>query len=90
MVVSKELSLDFPCKYNILVRRLSFLTLDHYARAAPTLYFASKRFPAIRAIPPVQRGFLMLIATLGVGMTNAELSYEVSLNTSEFGQWLTG
>jgi len=54
--------------------------------AAPTLYLASKRFPAIRAIPPVQRGFLMLVATLGAGMTNAELSYEAYLKSQWHGR----
>ncbi|QRV85974.1 Respiratory supercomplex factor 2 [Ceratobasidium sp. AG-Ba] len=46
------------------------------ALATPALHFAGKRYPAIAAIPPVQRGFLLMVATLGVGMTNAELSYE--------------
>ncbi|QRV85973.1 Respiratory supercomplex factor 2 [Ceratobasidium sp. AG-Ba] len=51
--------------------------------AIPALHFASKRYPAVRAIPPVQRTFLLMIATLGVGMTNAELSYEAYMRS----QW---
>lgn len=51
--------------------------------AAPIMYFASRRFPTIRAIPPVQKSFLMLVATLGAGMTNAELTYEAYLKS----QW---
>ncbi|KAF8610017.1 hypothetical protein BDV93DRAFT_4573 [Ceratobasidium sp. AG-I] len=53
------------------------------ALAVPALHFAGKRYPAIRAIPPVQRGWLMIISTLGLGMTNAELSYEAYLKS----QW---
>ncbi|EUC62254.1 hypoxia induced motif protein [Rhizoctonia solani AG-3 Rhs1AP] len=54
--------------------------------AIPTLHFASKRFATIRAIPPVQRGWLLLISTLGVGMTNAELSYEAYLKSQWHGR----
>ncbi|CAE6342067.1 unnamed protein product [Rhizoctonia solani] len=56
------------------------------ALAIPALHFASKRYPAVRAIPPVQRGWLMLIATLGAGMTNAELSYEAYLKSQWHGR----
>ncbi|CAE6426852.1 unnamed protein product [Rhizoctonia solani] len=54
--------------------------------AIPALHFASKRYPVIRAIPPVQRGWLMVISTLGVGMTNAELSYEAYLKSQWHGR----
>ncbi|KDN51648.1 hypothetical protein RSAG8_00194, partial [Rhizoctonia solani AG-8 WAC10335] len=54
--------------------------------AYPALHFASKRFPTIRAIPPVQRGWLLLISSLGVGMTNAELSYEAYLKSQWHGR----
>ncbi|CAE7087838.1 unnamed protein product [Rhizoctonia solani] len=54
--------------------------------AIPALHFASKRYPTIRAIPPVQRGWLLLISTLGVGMTNAELSYEAYLKSQWHGR----
>ncbi|KAG9120828.1 hypothetical protein FRC07_003526 [Ceratobasidium sp. 392] len=48
------------------------------ALAIPALHFAGKRYPAIKSLPPVQRGWLMLVSTLGFGMTNAEISYEAS------------
>ncbi|KAJ1309751.1 hypothetical protein OPQ81_006516 [Rhizoctonia solani] len=43
--------------------------------AAPTLYIASVFYPKIRRIPVAQKTWLLLIATLGFGMTNAELTY---------------
>lgn len=54
--------------------------------AVPALHFASKRFPTIRAIPPVQRGWLLVISTLAAGMTNAELSYEAYLKSQWHGR----
>ncbi|KAJ1309752.1 hypothetical protein OPQ81_006517 [Rhizoctonia solani] len=52
----------------------------------PALHFAGKRFPSVRAIPPVQRGWLMLISTLGFGLTNAEFSYEAYLKSQWHGR----
>lgn len=56
------------------------------AVAIPALYFAGKRYPAVRAIPPVQRGWLLTISTLGFGMTNAEFAYERYLKSQWHGQ----
>lgn len=47
-------------------------------RAAPSLYLAGVIYPKVRAIPTAQRGWLLLVAALGFGMTNAELTYTVS------------
>lgn len=43
--------------------------------AVPTLYIAGVIYPKVRAIPTAQRGWLLLVATLGFGMTNAEMTY---------------
>ena len=56
------------------------------ALAIPALYFAGKRYPAVRAIPPVQRGLLLTISTLGFGMTNAEFAYEGYLKSQWHGR----
>ncbi|CAE6414640.1 unnamed protein product [Rhizoctonia solani] len=42
---------------------------------APSLYIAGVFYPAVRRIPVVQKTWLMLIATLGAGATNAEITY---------------
>ncbi|KAG8775700.1 hypothetical protein FRC12_001329 [Ceratobasidium sp. 428] len=56
------------------------------ALAIPALHFAGKRYPAVKAIPSVQRGWLMLVSALGFGMTNAELSYEAYLKSQWHGR----
>ncbi|CAE6448859.1 unnamed protein product [Rhizoctonia solani] len=43
--------------------------------AVPSLYIAGVFYPKVRRIPVAQKAWLLVIATLGFGMTNAELTY---------------
>ncbi|CAE7087817.1 unnamed protein product [Rhizoctonia solani] len=52
--------------------------------AAPSLYIAGVFYPKIRRIPIAQKTWLMVIATLGVGMTNAEFTYSDYLKMQRY------
>ncbi|CUA74896.1 hypothetical protein RSOLAG22IIIB_01527 [Rhizoctonia solani] len=52
--------------------------------AAPSLYIAGVFYPKVRRIPVVQKTWLLLIATLGFGMTNAELTYNNYLGMQRY------
>lgn len=48
------------------------------------MYIAGVIYPKVRAIPTAQRGWLLLVATLGFGMTNAEMTYTVGCNADSW------
>ncbi|KDN51647.1 hypothetical protein RSAG8_00193, partial [Rhizoctonia solani AG-8 WAC10335] len=52
--------------------------------AAPSLYIAGVLYPKVRRIPIAQKTWLMMIATLGFGMTNAELTYNEYLTMQRY------
>ncbi|KAG8779612.1 hypothetical protein FRC12_024030 [Ceratobasidium sp. 428] len=45
-------------------------------------------YPKVRAIPPAQKGWLLLVAALGFGMTNAELTYTEYLNMQRYNRMM--
>lgn len=55
---------------------IRFHPLNYYHSTAAGLYFAGRRYPAVAAQPPVQKGWLLLVGTLLFGATNAEFAYE--------------
>ncbi|KAG8690834.1 hypothetical protein FRC08_010343 [Ceratobasidium sp. 394] len=56
--------------------------------AVPSLYIVGKIYPKVRAIPPAQKGWLLLVATLGFGMTNAELTYNEYLRMQRYNRMM--
>ncbi|KAG8679622.1 hypothetical protein FRC09_018839, partial [Ceratobasidium sp. 395] len=56
--------------------------------AVPSLYIVGQIYPKVRAIPPAQKGWLLLVAALGFGMTNAELTYTEYLNMQRYNRMM--
>ncbi|KAK9894592.1 hypothetical protein P389DRAFT_173667 [Cystobasidium minutum MCA 4210] len=42
----------------------------------PSFWLLGRRYPAVRNLPTVQKGWLSIVAILGGGATNAEFAYE--------------